>query len=96
MLGQLERPAAVDADRLERGPAAQQRLVVGAEHRLGGIDDAAAADRDREQVDAVRHRRASASTGAPIAASSGRAFVHDSSISASGSESQTIPPPTQR
>ena len=30
------------------------------------------------------------------AASSGRAFTHDSSISASGSESQTIPPPTQR
>ena len=26
----------------------------------------------------------------------GRAFVHDSSISASGSESQTTPPPTQR
>ena len=30
------------------------------------------------------------------AARSGRAFTHDSSISASGSESQTIPPPTQR
>ena len=30
------------------------------------------------------------------AASSGRALTHDSSISASGSESQTMPPPTQR
>ena len=29
-------------------------------------------------------------------ARSGRAFTHDSSISASGSESQTMPPPTQR
>ena len=55
MLGQLERPAAVDPDRLERRPAAQQRLVVGAQHRLGRIDDAAASDRDREQAHRAPH-----------------------------------------
>ena len=32
----------------------------------------------------------------PIASSSGRAFVQDSSTSLAGSESQTTPPPTQR
>src|SRR5688572_21120234 len=91
MLGEAERRAVIDADRLERAAAAHQRLVVGEEHGLGRIDDAAAAHSHREET-----QRATASTGAPIAASSGRAFVHDSSISASGSESQTIPPPTQR
>ena len=53
VLRELERPAAVDADRLEGGAAAQQRLVVGSEHRLGRIDDTAARDGDCEQG----HRR---------------------------------------
>ena len=91
MLGEAEPRAGVDADRLEGAAAAQQRLVVGAEHRFRRIDDAATADRDCQNA-----HRIAASSGAPIAASSGPAFVHDSSISASGSESQTIPPPTQR
>ena len=86
MLGEPERRAAVDAEGLERRTAAQERLVVGAEDRLVRVDEAAAADGEREQA----HALAAASSGAPIAASSGRAFVHDSSISASGSESQTI------
>src|SRR5205823_924319 len=71
----------------------QEALVVGVYDRLVGVDHAAAGDRDREQ----RHRAATGwGIGAPIAASSGAAFVHDASISASGSESQTIPPPTHR
>ncbi len=88
VLGEQERLAAVDAQRLERSAATQQRLVVRQEHRRARIDEPAAGDSCEEQ----RH----AGTGAPTAARSGRAFVHDSSISASGSESQTIPPPTQR
>ena len=89
VVGEQERPAAVDADRLERGAAAKQRVVVGAEDRLARIDEPAAGDRDGEQ-------RRHAGTRPPTAASSGRALTHDSSISASGSESQTMPPPTQR
>ena len=83
-----ERPAAVDAQRLERRAAAQERLVAGAEDRLGRIDQPAPGNGDREQ----RH----AATSPPTAARSGRALTHDSSISASGSESHTMPPPTQR
>ena len=41
-------------------------------------------------------RRADRGGRAPIAASSGRAFTQDSSISSAGSESHTMPPPTQR
>ena len=78
-----ERPAVVDARRLEHGATAEQRLVVGGEDRLVRIDEAAAGDRHRAHVHQAR-------------ASSGRALTHDSSISASASESQTIPPPTQR
>ena len=66
MLGEAEAHAGVDADRLERAAAAQERLVVGAQHRLGRIDDAAATDCDREEA-----HRVTASIGAPIAASSG-------------------------
>ena len=46
------------------------------------IDEPAARDRDGEEVH--------------TAASSGRALTHDSSISAAGSESHTMPPPTHR
>ena len=81
------RPRA-DSHRLERGRAAQQRLVVGEEDRLGGIDEPPARDRGGEQLHT--------GTRPPTAPRSGRAFTHDSSISASGSESQTMPPPTQR
>ena len=86
-----ERPTAVDADRLEGRAAAQESLVVGVDDGSVWIDDAAAGHGEREQ----RHRIAASVSGAPIAASSGRSLTHDSSISSSGSESQTIPPPTQ-
>src|SRR5581483_912419 len=88
VLVEQERASAVHAHRLERGTAAKERLVVGAEHRLARIDETAAGDCDGEQ----RH----AGTSPPTAARSGRAFTHDSSTSASGSESQTTPPPTHR
>ncbi len=78
-----ERPAAVHADRLEDRAPAQQRLVVGGEHRLARVDQTRAGDCDGANV----HQ---------ASASSGRAFTHDSSISSSASESQTMPPPTQR
>src|SRR4029079_9811546 len=77
-----ERQPAVGAHGLERNAAAQERLVVCPEDGLARVDEPAPRDRDRVQ----RH----------TAARSGRAFTHDSSISASGSESQTMPPPTQR
>ena len=80
-----ERATAVDAQRLERGAAAQQRVVVGAQDRRVGRDDAAPRDREPEQ------RHAGCSTSLPTACRSGRAFTHDSSISAAGSESQTMP-----
>src|SRR5581483_9087101 len=66
-------------------------FVVGVQHGLVERHDAAAELREREE----RHTTA-ARSGAPIACSSGRAFTHDSSISACGSDSQTMPPPTQR
>ena len=91
MLRLAERRAVVDAQSLEDRAAAQHALVVRVEHgAVDGLRTAAELD-DREQ----RHRSASTS-GAPIAASSGRAFTHDSSTSSAGSESQTMPPPTQR
>ena len=62
------------------------------EDRLVGIDDPAPPDGQGEK----RHPATGVSTGAPTAASSGRAFTQDSSISASGSESHTMPPPTHR
>ena len=83
-----ERPAVVDPERLERRAAAQERFVVRAEDGRAGIDQPATGDGDREQ----RH----AGTRPPTARRSGRALTQDSSISASGSESQTMPPPTQR
>src|SRR5829696_6707053 len=92
MIVQLERAAVVDARRLEGRPAPNQALVVGMEDGLLRSDNAAASDRDGEQ----RHASAGSGTGAPIAARRGRAFTQDSSISASVSESQTMPPPTQR
>ena len=83
-----ERHTAVGAHRLERRASAQQRLVVRAKDRRLRVDEAAPGDRHGEQ--------AQTATLPLTAARSGRAFTHDSSISASGSESQTIPPPTQR
>ena len=88
MVAEQERPAAVHANRLERGAAAKERIVVGPEDRLGRVDEPATRDRGGEQ--------GHAGTRPPTAARSGRALTHDSSISASGSESQTTPPPTQR
>ena len=76
--------AAADAHRLERGGAAQQRLVVGMEDGLGRVDETLAGDRGGQEI---RH----AGTSPPTARSRGRALTHDSSISASGSESQTMP-----
>ena len=81
----------VDPKRLEGGATAEQRLVVGTDDRVTGIHEAAAGYRS-EQAHRVP---VDTSTLGPIA-SRGRAFVHDSSISASGSESHTMPPPTQR
>ena len=61
--------------------------------------------RDRELLHRRARSRAAAEADprgadrggrAPIASSSGRAFTQDSSISSSGSESHTMPPPTQR
>ena len=78
-----EGPAAVDVRRLEDGAAAKERIVVRGEHRLVRLDEPASGHRNRADV----HH---------ASASNGRAFTHDSSISASASESQTIPPPTQR
>src|SRR5471032_2977442 len=89
MLFQEHRAAPSDPDGLESGGAAKERLVVAKEHRLAGIDKPAPCDAGRQQG----HRSTPA---LPIEASNGRALTHDSSISASGSESQTIPPPTQR
>ena len=77
-----ERAAAVHAERLEDRSPAQERIVAGTEDRLARVDEAAAGNRDREQIHAT--------------ARSGRAFTHDSSISAAGSESHVMPPPTQR
>ena len=83
-----ERPPAVDPRRLERGAPAQQRLVARAEDRRVRIDEPAPATATASSFHAA--------TSPPTAASSGRALTQDSSISASASESQTIPPPTQR
>ena len=87
-----ERAAAVHAQRLEGRTAAEEPLVVGADDRLGRIDEPAARDGEREDA----HVRAASGSREPIASSSGRALTHDSSTSVAGSESQTMPPPTQR
>ncbi len=94
MFVQLERPAPVDAGRLERGAAAEKRLVVGLQDRLAGRDGAAPRTATARSV--TRATGASAGSPLPRAARRGRAFTQDSSISSSGSESQTMPPPTQR
>ncbi len=91
VLAQLERHAVVHAERLEDGASAQHALVVGMHRRLVDGHDTTAELRQRDE----RHDTGAAS-GAPIAASSGRALTHDSSTSSAGSESQTMPPPTQR
>src|SRR5439155_26639920 len=88
MLVEQDGTAAPDTERLERSRAAYDRLVVGKEDGLCRVDDTATCDGECEQA----HTR----TSDPIASSSGRALTHDSSISSSGSESQTMPPPTQR
>ena len=58
VLAEEKRPAVVDACRLEDGAAAQQRLVVGGEHRLARIEEAPTCDRDCAHV-----HHASASNG---------------------------------
>jgi hypothetical protein len=85
-------PPAVDADRLEGGAPTEEGLVVGMERGLARVDEAAPSDRKRENA----HVATGSGTRPPTALRSGRAFTHDSSISASGSESHTMPPPTQR
>ena len=99
VLSEPEGTPAVDPKRLERSVAAQEALVVGRQDRFGGIDQTAARNGDREGPAAhTRPSPASARSGrgAPIASRSGRAFASDSSTSPCGSESHTIPPPTQR
>jgi len=91
MLSELERRAVVHAQGLEDRASAQHPFVVDTEHRLVDRHDAATELGERDE----RHETGAAS-GAPIAASSGRALTHDSSTSSEGSESQTMPPPTQR
>src|SRR5262245_64351749 len=88
---EAKRRPVVDAQRLEHGAAAKEAFVVGVQHRRARRNAPLPELADREQ----RHATA-AGSGAPIAASRGRAFTHASSTSAAGSESQTIPPPTQR
>ena len=92
MLGEAEGPTLIDPQRLERAAATHECLVVGVDDRLVGIDETAPRDGEREQ----RHARTGSGSDAPIACRSGRALTQDSSISSSGSESQTMPPPTQR
>ena len=58
------RPA-VDAERLERGPPAEEPLVVGADDRLGRIDEPSARHRERENG----HVSAASGTREPIASS---------------------------
>ena len=91
MRAEPERRTVVDADRLEHGLSAKHGEVVRMQHGLVDRHDAGAETREREQRHAI-----AAGSGAPIAASSGRAFTHDSSTSSRGSESQTMPPPAQR
>ena len=79
MLVEPEGPAAVDADGLERRAAAQERLVVGVQNGLAGVDEPAPADGERQEC----HVATASGTGLPTAARSGRAFTQDSSISAS-------------
>src|SRR5207248_9256140 len=80
MVGEPKRPAPVDAQGLERRPAAEKRLVVRIEHWLLGRNESTTGDRDGEQG----HRATGSGSGAPIASRSGRALTSDSSISASG------------
>ena len=89
---ETEGSTSVHAQRLERGPSSEETLVVRANDRLARIDEAATGDGEREN----RQTSAASGTRDPIAVSRGRAFVHDSSTSAAESESQTMPPPTQR
>ena len=84
-----ERPAAVDAD-ASRTP----RRRAAAPRRPPQKTGSAGSTRPRPAT--ATASSVMPGTRPPTAASSGRALTHDSSISASGSESQTIPPPTQR
>ena len=92
-----ERSPLVDAHGLEGRTSAQERAVVRMDDRRRRVDDTAAARGDGEQAHAATPVLGLASLWpAPIAASSGRALTHDSSTSWAGSESATMPPPTQR
>src|SRR5262249_10190816 len=94
MLVEPEGSTFVDPQRLECRLPTEKRFVVGAHDGLLRIAEPAAGHGHGHE----RHARTAFSTGSsePIASSSGRAFVHDSSTSVAGSESHTTPPPTQR
>jgi hypothetical protein len=91
VLREPEHASAVDPHGLEGAAAAHERLVVDVHDGLARVDEPSPGDRDSEN-----HTVTGSASGAPIAASNGRALTHDSSTSSSGSESQTMPPPTQR
>ncbi len=93
MLVEAKWLAAVDAERLEGAPAAHERLVVHVDHWLVRRHEPAPGDGEGENA---RGHARTLSGARPIASSSGRAFTQDSSISSAGSESHTMPPPTQR
>ncbi len=93
VLLEAKRPSAVDPERLEGRLASQQRQVVGVQDRLVRVDDPAAGDRQREQ------RHAGSGSGAASARSRRGAAVPSPTTPRSpppGSESHTMPPPTQR
>ena len=103
VLVQPERPAAVDAQRLERRPPAREPLVVDRDDGPRRVDEAAPRDGAATgRMFTVRPPVSGPalpdgpSSGAPMAVSSGAAFASDSSTSSAGLESQTMPPPTQR
>ena len=99
MLVEAEGAAAVDPQRLERRPPAREALVVAAITALAGSTTPSPETPPRGAARShppAPARAPTASSGAPIARRSGAAFTSDSATSSAGSESQTIPPPTQR
>ena len=98
-LARVDEPATGDGDR--EGPALMRRRSAARWARVArgsrGRASSAGPPRCAPVVRSVAGPRPTAAwSGAPIAASSGSAFVSDSATSAAGSESHTTPPPTQR